>query len=122
MAVTKPYEFIGCGAMDVTKPYEFIGFGAMAVTKPYKFIGFGAMAVTTPYKFIGCGALRKGGYHHRLLPHIDPPHRRLKAGSYPVYGFDPKASGSEGVGLLPGVPPRDRGPPRGQDFPLRAPP
>ncbi len=29
--------------MDVTKPYEFIGFGAMDVTKPYKFIGFGAM-------------------------------------------------------------------------------
>ena len=27
--------------MDVTKPYEFIGFGAMDVTKPYKFIGFG---------------------------------------------------------------------------------
>ncbi len=28
MDVTKPYEFIGSGAMDVTKPYEFIGFGA----------------------------------------------------------------------------------------------
>ncbi len=26
--------------MDVTKPYEFIGFGAMDVTKPYEFIGF----------------------------------------------------------------------------------
>ncbi len=24
---SKPYEFIGPGAMDVTKPYEFIGFG-----------------------------------------------------------------------------------------------
>jgi hypothetical protein len=34
--VTKPYEFIGFGAMDVTKPYEFIGFGAMDVTKPYE--------------------------------------------------------------------------------------
>ncbi len=32
--------------MDVTKPYKFIGFGAMDVTKPYKFIGFGAMEVT----------------------------------------------------------------------------
>ncbi len=42
MDVTKPYEFIGFGAMDVTKPYEFIGFGAMDVTKPYEFIGFGA--------------------------------------------------------------------------------
>ncbi len=31
--------------MDVTKPYEFIGFGAMGVTKPYEFIGFGAMDV-----------------------------------------------------------------------------
>ncbi len=28
--------------MDVTKPYEFIGFGAMDVTKPCEFIGFGA--------------------------------------------------------------------------------
>ncbi len=24
---TKPYEFIGFGAMDVTKPHEFIGLG-----------------------------------------------------------------------------------------------
>ncbi len=31
--------------MDVTKPYEFIGFGAMDVTKPYEFIGFGAFVV-----------------------------------------------------------------------------
>ncbi len=30
--------------MAVTKPYEFIGFGAMAVTKPYEFIGLGAMS------------------------------------------------------------------------------
>jgi hypothetical protein len=29
--------------MDVSKPYKFIGFGAMDVSKPYKFIGFGAM-------------------------------------------------------------------------------
>ncbi len=28
--------------MDVTKPYEFIGFGAMDVTKPCEFRGFGA--------------------------------------------------------------------------------
>ncbi len=53
---TKPYKFIGLGALDVTKPYKFIGFGAMDVTKPYKFIGFGAMDVTKPYKFIGFGA------------------------------------------------------------------
>ncbi len=25
--------------MDATKPYKFIGFGAMDVTKPYKSIG-----------------------------------------------------------------------------------
>ncbi len=46
---TKPYKFIGFGAMGVTKPYKFIGFGAMDVTKPYKFMGFGAMDVTKPY-------------------------------------------------------------------------
>jgi hypothetical protein len=34
MDVTKPYEFIGFGAMDVTKPYEFIGFGARTGSKP----------------------------------------------------------------------------------------
>jgi hypothetical protein len=34
--------------MDVTKPYEFVGFGAMDVTKPYEFIGFGAMDVQGP--------------------------------------------------------------------------
>ena len=34
MEVTKPYDFIGFGAMDVTKPYEFIGFGAMDVAAP----------------------------------------------------------------------------------------
>ncbi len=37
--VTKPYGFIGFGAMDVTKPYECIGFGAtMGVTKPYEWV------------------------------------------------------------------------------------
>ena len=44
MDVTKPYKFIGLGAMGVTKPYKCIGLGAMDVTKPCKFIGFGAMA------------------------------------------------------------------------------
>ncbi len=56
MDVTKPYKFIGFGAMDVTKSYEFIWFGAMDVTKPYEFIGFGAMDVGKPYEFIGFGA------------------------------------------------------------------
>ena len=36
--------------MDATKPYEFIGFGAMYGTKPYEFIGFGAMDATKPYE------------------------------------------------------------------------
>ncbi len=48
MYVTKPYKFIGFGAMDVTNPREFIGFGAMDVTKPYEFIGFGAPAKGPP--------------------------------------------------------------------------
>ncbi len=33
--------------MDATKPYRFIGLGAMDVTKPYKIIGFGAMDAST---------------------------------------------------------------------------
>ncbi len=41
--------------MDVTKPYEFIGFGAMDVTKPDEFTGFGVMDAA----FWGlCGRLR----------------------------------------------------------------
>ncbi len=31
--------------MDLTKPYKFIGFGAMDAAKPSKCIGFGAMDV-----------------------------------------------------------------------------
>jgi hypothetical protein len=55
---TKPYKFIGFGAIDITKPYKLIRFGARDVTKPYKFIGFGAMDVTKPYKFISLAAQR----------------------------------------------------------------
>jgi hypothetical protein len=33
MEVTKPYEFIGCGAMDGPKPYKFIGFGIRRATR-----------------------------------------------------------------------------------------
>ncbi len=49
--------------MDVTKPYKFIGVGAMEATKPYKFIGFGACGVF----FVVCPApgarenIQKGG-------------------------------------------------------------
>jgi hypothetical protein len=32
--------------MEVTKPYRFIGFGAMEFTKAYKFSRLGAMEVT----------------------------------------------------------------------------
>jgi hypothetical protein len=43
---TKPYKFIGLGAMDAAKTYKFIGFGAMDVAKPYKFIGFVAVCTS----------------------------------------------------------------------------
>ncbi len=33
MGATKPYKFLGSGALDVTKPYKFMGFGALDVTK-----------------------------------------------------------------------------------------
>ncbi len=58
--VTKPYKFIGFGAVDVTTPCKFIGLGAVDVATPSKFIGFGAMDVTKPYRFIGFGALSAG--------------------------------------------------------------
>ncbi len=32
--------------MEVTKPYEFIGFGAMEVTKPYEFIVFVSLSAS----------------------------------------------------------------------------
>ncbi len=38
---SKPYEFIGFGAMDVTKLYKFIWFGDSHGPKAYTFIGFG---------------------------------------------------------------------------------
>ncbi len=61
MDVTKPYKFIGFGAMDVTKTYKFIGFGAMDVTKPYKFIGLVAsMASTVCLAFASCPASSRG--------------------------------------------------------------
>jgi hypothetical protein len=39
--------------MDATKPYDFIGFGAMDATKPYDFIRFGAMDVTMVWPDFG---------------------------------------------------------------------
>ncbi len=35
--------------MEVTKPYKFIGFGAMEVTKPYKVIGFGVFGLAPSF-------------------------------------------------------------------------
>ncbi len=43
MDVTKPYEFLGFGAMDATKPYEFIGFeGPSSRSDPTRPTGFGS--------------------------------------------------------------------------------
>ncbi len=36
---TRPYEFLGVGAMDVTKQYKLIWFGDIHGPKPYKSIG-----------------------------------------------------------------------------------
>ncbi len=54
---------------SLTKPYKFIGFGAMYVTKPYKYIGFGAMYVTKPYKFIGFPPLDHDAYNTKSAGH-----------------------------------------------------
>ena len=80
---TKPYEFIGFGAMEVTKPYEFIGFGAMEVTKPYEFIGFGAMEVTNTYEFIGFGAME-----------VTKPYKFRGSGGYTQARIYPSMRGS----------------------------
>ncbi len=37
---SKPFEFIGFGAMDVTKSYKSIWFGDIHGPKPYEFTGF----------------------------------------------------------------------------------
>ena len=67
MDVTKPYQFIGFGAMDDTRPCKFERFCVMDVTKPYKCICFGGCHqtlqiyrvryVTKPYAFIWFGAM-----------------------------------------------------------------
>ncbi len=59
--LTKPYEFIGVGAMAVTKPYEFIGFGAMEVTKPYEFTGVGTVDPDRAYPGPGTRVYRDTG-------------------------------------------------------------
>ncbi len=54
---------------------EYWGF----VTKPYKFIGFGAMEVTKPYKFKGCGAMEACSGRDRLgrNPHAGGGPRKI---------------------------------------------
>ena len=55
---------------DATKPYEFIGFGAMDATKPSEFIGFGAIAIC-------CSSQRAHGFNpivHMQLPFQSAQH------------------------------------------------
>ncbi len=59
--------------MDATKPYKFIGFGAMDVTKAYKFIGFGAMErpqkqQVNPPMWFKSGKSHTGGSGDRFEP------------------------------------------------------
>ncbi len=53
-----------------TKPYNFIGFGAMDVTKPYKFIGFGLKAVWLDFfsAFLRSGRPRPPGEAFKNAP------------------------------------------------------
>ncbi len=37
---SKPYEFIGLGAMSVIKPFKFVWFGDIRGRKPFEFIGW----------------------------------------------------------------------------------
>jgi hypothetical protein len=65
---TKPYEFIGFGAVDVTKSYKFICFGDIHGPKPYKFIGFRwAFISQTPVARRGH---RRGAMRPPLLAHF----------------------------------------------------
>ncbi len=105
--VTKPYQFIGFGAMEVTKPYQFIGFGAMEVTKPYKFIGFWAGLGSTDRV---CGSTLN-------FLHEDPPNppaatpqdpwcSALTCG--PIVHAGPGSRGSRGNPSSTPAPPRSR--------------
>jgi hypothetical protein len=49
--------------MEVTKPYKFIGFGAMDVTKPYNFIGFVVgVPDETPLSWADSGSESRAGF------------------------------------------------------------
>ncbi len=63
---SKPYEFIGFGAMDVTKPYSlYIWFGDIHGPKPCEFIGFRwAFTSQTPGVLPG----RDSGFRARCRP------------------------------------------------------
>ncbi len=59
--------------MDVTKPYKFIGFGAMDATKPYKFIGFGTPLCIGGYIRPGADTVvPKGGWIRARRPPAPP--------------------------------------------------
>ncbi len=64
--------------MDVTKPYKFIGFGAIHSPNTYKFIGLGAIHGPKTYKFIGFGAIH-GPIPFKLIVPID---RRAEVGDH----------------------------------------
>ncbi len=55
MRGTKPYIFIGFGAMDVTKPYDMYMVWGHVSPNPIHLYGLG-LDVTKPYKFIKFGA------------------------------------------------------------------
>jgi hypothetical protein len=70
-------ECASAAGVHITKPYEFIGFGAMEVTKPYEFIGFGAMECMIS-GWLGEGLCAKvptgphGGFSCPPRPESDP--------------------------------------------------
>ena len=57
MEATKPYKFIGFGAVDATKCLSIYQVWAVDATNTFKFIWFGAMDSTKPviYKVWGRG-------------------------------------------------------------------
>ncbi len=62
--------------MDVTKPYKFIGFGAMGVTKPYEFIGFGTRIRTSVWPGTGARFVVAASRIGRALTGSRAPARR----------------------------------------------
>ena len=72
MDVTKPYKFIGFGAMEGTKPYKFKGFGAIEVTKPNKCIGFVTIGITWGVCWAAAPKIRGRSKHRARNPYPTP--------------------------------------------------